>query len=80
MIGNRLREARRQKGMTQEELANKAGISRYWLNSIENGRQPPGRATMIRLSEVLDISVGDLFFAPGGKSDCPQGGVQGVTA
>lgn len=54
-LGERLREARRAAGMTQAELAKRAGIGRVTLVRIEKGEQSPRYETLEALSEVLGV-------------------------
>lgn len=59
----RLREAREKVGMTQEELAEKSGISRYTISILENGRSSCVKTTtLIKLADALGERVSDLFF------------------
>ena len=50
-IGKKIRELRKRKGLTQEELARKAGISRQTLSTLERGLL--GRITVTTLIRVL---------------------------
>lgn len=59
---NRLRDVRRQKNITQEQLAIAAGISRPYLSDIERGRKIPGGDVVLRLANACGVSVEDLFF------------------
>ena len=38
-LGTLLREQRRRRGLTQAQLARRAGVSRQWLNGVEKGRE-----------------------------------------
>ena len=66
MIGDEkmynLKSQRVGKGIKQKDLAEQLGISPQYLNSIENGRTEPRRDLMIKISEILNISVQKLFF------------------
>lgn len=60
-VGNRIRALRKQRGLSQEKLALKAGIDRTYLAGIENGKR---NATLLSLEKVaiaLDISMRDFF-------------------
>jgi putative molybdopterin biosynthesis protein len=59
--GNALTEARTARGLTQSELARRAGISRQALGAIESGAYHPGVAIAIRLARELGTSVEALF-------------------
>lgn len=59
----RLRQAREELGMTQEELAKKSGISRATISMLENGRSSCVKtATLVKLADTLGKRVSDLFF------------------
>ncbi len=60
-LGRNLRMARHQKGMTQEQLADKAGISATFLGHIERGTRKASFETIINLANVLNVSLDDLF-------------------
>lgn len=60
-VGNRIRALRKQRGLSQEKLALKAGIDRTYLADIETGKR---NATLLSLEKVaiaLDISMRDFF-------------------
>lgn len=57
-LGTAVAGMRKSRGMTQAELARAAGVSRQWLNGLENGRVPGlevGR--LMRLLDTLDASL-----------------------
>ena len=58
---NRLRDAREKLGLTQEKLAEKAGVSRQTINSIEADRYVPSLELALRLGQVFRCKVEDLF-------------------
>lgn len=65
-MGLALKIKRLKKGYKQYELANKVGISRYYLNALENGRaNNPSIQIMKNLAAVLDTTVEELFFKEG---------------
>ena len=53
----RLREAR---GLSQERLATRAGITRAYVARLELGRQDPRLAVVRKLAKALKVRVGDL--------------------
>lgn len=55
-----IRERREQLGISQKELAEKAGISQSFLCDIEQGRCKPSIDTAVKLAQVLDVS--DIAF------------------
>lgn len=62
-MGNKLREYRIKKGLSQEELAQKSGVSRVTISNIETGFQVIIKsATMEKLAEALEMSPKTIFF------------------
>ena len=57
VLGKRIREARIQKGLTQQALADKAGICVMYLGEIERGIKMPSMNSFIKIVEALDISA-----------------------
>jgi putative transcriptional regulator len=61
-LGNRLRGAREAKGWTQAELAERIGVSRKTVNTVENGVFTPSTVVALKLAAALGCAVEDLFF------------------
>jgi len=61
MIGIRIAEIRKQKGLTQEALAGKMGVSPKYLSSIERGKENPTLKMLVNLADTLDIDLGQIF-------------------
>lgn len=60
-IDNRLKEIRQAKGLSQIELAVRAGITRQAVSAIEANRYLPTMSVALHLARVLDAPVEDLF-------------------
>lgn len=56
-VGKNIRKIRVQKGLTQEKLAETAGISVDFLSLIERGRSAPSLHSLERLANALDVKV-----------------------
>lgn len=56
-LGEKLRQARLEKGYTQQTLADLAGIGNVYLGEIERGLKMPSLNSFIRIIEVLDVSA-----------------------
>jgi transcriptional regulator with XRE-family HTH domain len=56
----RLKKLRADRGMTQEALAEKAGISRTFIARLELGQQDPTLTTLQKLAKALKVTVGEL--------------------
>ena len=61
-LGNRLRDWRAKKQLTQAELAALAGVSRKTINTVENGVFVPSVRLALALARALGTSVEALFF------------------
>ncbi len=62
LLGNKLKEFRRLRGIGQLELANAVGISRQYLSEIENQKKLPTVKIAFDCAKYLNVSVDDLFF------------------
>ena len=62
-IGPMLRQRRKELNLTLAQVAGNAGIATGFLSEIERDQASPSVATLIRLCEVLGISVGSLFIS-----------------
>lgn len=60
-IGRQIRETRIQRGLTLEELAEKAGRNWSYLSQIERARSIPSIETLFAISEQLEIPISLLF-------------------
>lgn len=58
---NRLKVERAILDITQDELANRIGVSRQTINSIEKGRYVPSTVLALKLSEVFGKAVNEFF-------------------
>jgi len=58
---NRIRQERAEHQISQQELAEKIGVSRQTIISIETGRYIPSTELALKLSLVFDKSVNELF-------------------
>lgn len=63
-LGRRLREFRRQKGFSQEKLAETADLNTTFVGAIERGQANPTLDTLCKLANALDIEVLDLLYSP----------------
>ena len=70
-LGLRIRAIRKQKGLTQDQLAGLVGRSVDAISNLERGISLPGFETLDRLSEQLDVPIRD-FFDFGGPQQTAQ--------
>lgn len=60
-LGVKIKELRKQKGLSQEKLANLAEIDRTYLPTIEKGERNVSIEVIEKLANALDVKVKDLF-------------------
>lgn len=65
IFGNRLRKARIDKGLTQDELAQRLRIGRTSITNMESGKQAITIDNLVRLKNVLDIDLEKFLELPG---------------
>ena len=63
-LNNSLEELRRKAGLTQQELSEKAEVSRKSINAIENGIYVPSTVLALKIAKTLKCKVEDLFKLP----------------
>ncbi|MDO4354969.1 MAG: helix-turn-helix transcriptional regulator [Clostridia bacterium] len=59
---NRLEALRRQRGITQEDLAAALEVSRQTIGSLENGRYNPSILLAFRIARYFHLSIEDIFI------------------
>ena len=64
-LGNRLKERRSERGLTQTELAALVGVSRKTINTVENSVFVPSTLLALALARTLETSVEQLFYIAG---------------
>lgn len=57
-----MREARRRKGLSQQQLADRLGVSRQTVNAIENGDYNPTIRLCVGICKTLGLTLNDLFW------------------
>jgi transcriptional regulator with XRE-family HTH domain len=60
-MAKRLKTLRRRRGLTQESLAAKAGLSRTYLARLETARQDPTLSTLVKLAKALGVRATRLL-------------------
>lgn len=59
-FGKVLRELRQHKEMSQEQLAEAAGLDRSFISLVERGIQSPNVVILLKIAEVLKVKASDL--------------------
>ena len=68
-MGYKIKELREAMKMTQEELAEKSGVSRGTISALENGiDRTTTSKTLVKLAQALDTTVDRIFFTNGVSS------------
>jgi transcriptional regulator with XRE-family HTH domain len=60
-FGSRLRQLRDERGYSQEELAERAGLHRNYVGGIERGERNVALENIVKLAKALSVSPQDLF-------------------
>lgn len=66
-LGNRLKVARAEKNLSQEELAKLVGVTRQTISSIETWQYCPSALLAFLLAQKLEKPVHELFFLEGAE-------------
>lgn len=62
-FGRTVRKARRDRELSQEALADRAGLSSKHVGEIERANKDPRLTTVLKLAQALEVRSGDLFTA-----------------
>ena len=66
---NRLEGIRKEKGITQEELANALEVSRQTVGSLENGRYNPSIILAFKIARFFNLSIEEIFIYEEDKNE-----------
>ncbi len=61
-IGGKLKDLRIQKGLTQEELADRAELSKGFISQVERDLTSPSIATLMDILQCLGTTIGEFFY------------------
>lgn len=64
MIGKRIYDLRKERGLTQSRISELADISREQINRYENDKVVPDFSTVVKLAKVLEVSVNSILSGP----------------
>jgi CheY-like chemotaxis protein len=68
LLGNAIKEQRNALGISQEELAARAGLHRTYVSEVERGERNPSIASIDKLAQALEVSFTSLFERTGQHS------------
>lgn len=60
-IGLRIKELRKEKNFSQEELANLSNLDRTYINSVENGKRNISIINIEKIANAFDLTLRDFF-------------------
>lgn len=60
-LGKRINLLRKSKGLTQEELGEKAGLSYKFVGEMERGEVNPSLDSLVSMADALGVNITDLF-------------------
>jgi transcriptional regulator with XRE-family HTH domain len=58
--GDALRELRAERGISQERLAESAGLDRTYVSGIERGERNPSLTNLLKLAAALEVALSEL--------------------
>ena len=61
-FGQKLKEIRKNEGLSQEQLAERVGVSRQTINAIEKGDYNPTVRLCVAICRVLGVTLDELFW------------------
>lgn len=61
-LGQAIRRIRAERGISQEELAGRAGIDRSYMSSVERGGQNVGVIVLAKVANALAVSISELML------------------
>jgi transcriptional regulator with XRE-family HTH domain len=62
IIGDRLRELREEKNLSQGEIENRTGLLRCYISRVENGHTVPSFETIEKFARALEVPLYELFY------------------
>jgi transcriptional regulator with XRE-family HTH domain len=62
MIGDRLRELREQKKLSQGDMEERTGLLRSYISRVENGHTVPAVETLEKFARALEVPIYQLFY------------------
>lgn len=60
-VGKRIKKWREKRGLSQEELAHRAGLYRTYVGHLENARYSPSAYILYKIAKVLKVQISDFY-------------------
>jgi transcriptional regulator with XRE-family HTH domain len=64
LVGRNFTRLRREKGLTQEQVAERSGFSQQYISGLERGRRNPTVVSLFELAQALQVDFLELLKAP----------------
>jgi putative transcriptional regulator len=71
-VKNRIRVLRAERRWSQADLAERVGVSRNSINSIENGKVDPSLPLAFRIADAFGLRVEEVFTQDGEDTEAPK--------
>lgn len=68
-VGKHIKSIRKEKNLTQDELAERLHCTRQTISNYETGKSEPGIEILIELAGVLEVEINDLIYGPKKRAD-----------
>jgi transcriptional regulator with XRE-family HTH domain len=68
VFGRRMRQLRKERGLSQEELAHRAGLHYTYIGGIERGERNPALVNINRIAAALGVSLAEFFSVLRGRA------------
>lgn len=62
-FGKRIKQLRKKKGLSQEDLAFKIGVDRSYMGFVERGERNPTLDKIAKIAKALKVSLSELFLS-----------------
>jgi transcriptional regulator with XRE-family HTH domain len=72
LVGSNVKRIRQEKGLTQEQLAERSGFSQQYISGLERGRRNPTIVTIYELATVLGVDHVELVQPIEGEHRTPR--------
>ena len=60
-VGNKIKQLRKERNLSQEDLALLSGLDRTYINSVENGRRNISIISLEKIANGLRVKIGNIF-------------------
>lgn len=72
IVGNNIRKARIEAGLSQEELAGRMGVEQFYVSGLEAGRRNAALVTLWKAAIALDVEASELLATGGHRPELPS--------